>query len=65
MDKPAPPGFRPGRMVIVAPQEVAYAIGKMFETFREMHPANIKDVTVVRTMDEALALLGVEGPVGE
>jgi hypothetical protein len=37
----------------------------MFETFREMHPANIKDVTVVRTMDEALALLGVEGPVGE
>jgi hypothetical protein len=63
MDKPGPPGVKPGRMVIVAPHEASYAIGKMFEAFREMNPRNIKDVTVVRTMAEALMLLGIEGPL--
>jgi len=53
----------PGRFVIVAPQEIAHALGKMYAVFREMEPASTKQVEVFRTMDSALMFLGVTGPL--
>ena len=54
---------QPGRFAIVAPQEIAHALGKMYAVFREMEPGTTKEVSVFRTMDSALIFLGISGPL--
>jgi hypothetical protein len=48
------------RLAIVAPDHLAFAIGRMYGAYREMHPLNTKQVEVFRTMQEALHFLGIE-----
>lgn len=52
---------KPSRMAIVAPQDIAFGLGRMFETNREMDDRSTKTVAVFRTLEEALAFLGIEG----
>ena len=60
MDHPA----HETRFAIVAPQNVAFGIGRMYEMLREMQPGSGKKVGVFRTTEEALAFLGRVGEGG-
>jgi hypothetical protein len=53
-----PEGVR-SKFAIVAPQLLAFGLGRMYEAYRAMEPASTKEVAVFRTMDEALAFLGI------
>jgi hypothetical protein len=59
MDRPG----APSRLAIVAPQDQAFGLGRMYQAFREMDPRSAKEVAVFRTAAEALAFLGVKGPL--
>jgi hypothetical protein len=54
-----PPTMSP-RLAIVAPDHLAFALGRMYGLYREMHPLNTKQVEVFRTLAEALHFLGIE-----
>jgi hypothetical protein len=54
------PPSAPSRMAIVAPQDIAYGLGRMYEANREMDERSTKKVEVFRTLEEALAFLGIE-----
>jgi hypothetical protein len=54
-----PPTMSP-RLAIVAPESLAFALGRMYGLYREMHPLNTKQVEVFRTLPEALHFLGIE-----
>jgi hypothetical protein len=45
------------RFAIVAPQDIAYGLGRMYETYRGLDTHSTKDVAVFRTAAEALAWL--------
>lgn len=47
------------KLAIIAPQDVAYGLGRMYATYREMDERSTKQVEVFRTAGEALAFLGV------
>jgi hypothetical protein len=47
------------RFAIVAPQDVAYGMGRMFQAYRGSENGSTKDVGVFRTLNEALAFLGI------
>ncbi|MCI0405683.1 MAG: hypothetical protein L0209_06375 [candidate division Zixibacteria bacterium] len=49
------------RFAIVAPQDLAFALGELYEAYRRLEPRSTKDVAVFRTMAEALTFLGIEG----
>ena len=49
------------RMAIVAPDDLAFGLGRMFGTHRDNAAPGVKPVNVFRTMPEALAWLGIEG----
>ncbi|HXF49471.1 MAG TPA: hypothetical protein VNL73_08635 [Verrucomicrobiae bacterium] len=49
------------RFAIVATQDLAFALGELYEAYRRLEPRSTKDVAVFRTMSEALAFLGIEG----
>ena len=49
------------KFAIVAPQDLAFALGRMYEAYRQLDSRSTKIVEVFRTMAEALAFLGVEG----
>lgn len=49
------------KMAIVAPDDLAFGLGRLFETFRESASPGVKPVAVFRTMPEALDWLGIEG----
>jgi len=51
------------KMAIVAPQDHAFGLGRMYEAYRGFEPASKKEVAVFRTISEALAFLGLEGAV--
>jgi hypothetical protein len=51
-----------GRLAIVAPQDWAYGLGRMYETYRDLDPKSTKRVAVFRTLAEALAFLGRDSP---
>jgi hypothetical protein len=51
------------RFAIIAPEPLAYGLGRMFETFRGLDLRSTKDVSVCRTLEEALDYLGLEPPV--
>jgi hypothetical protein len=47
------------KFAVLAPQDVAYGLGRMFQAYRELNPRGTKEVGVFRTRAEALAFLGV------
>jgi hypothetical protein len=51
------------RFAIVAPTDIAFGLGRMFQTFREMDRSSTKQVGVFRTMEEALSFLQIEHPL--
>jgi hypothetical protein len=48
------------KFAIVAPQDVAFGLGRMYETYRGMEQRSTKKVGVFRSLGEALAFLGTE-----
>jgi len=48
------------KFAIVAPNDLAYGLGRMYETYRAINPASSKKVSVFRTLPEALNHLGIE-----
>ena len=56
-------GAAGSKFAIVAPADLAFGLGKMFQTYRSLMPQSQKEVGVFRTMEEALAFLEVQGPV--
>lgn len=51
------------RFAIVAPESLAYGLGRMYEAYRSLNPRSTKRVSVFRSMAEALVFLGIEGPL--
>ena len=56
MDPPGPAA----KLAILAPDELAFGLGRMYQTYRELEPGGTKRVGVFRTLREALAFLGIE-----
>ncbi|HEX5042148.1 MAG TPA: hypothetical protein VFV75_04530 [Candidatus Polarisedimenticolaceae bacterium] len=55
-------GRRPARMAIVAPSDLAFGLGRMYQAYRAMKGQGVpRQVGVFRTMAEALEFLGIEG----
>jgi hypothetical protein len=50
----------PTRFAIVAPEDLAFGLGRMFQTYRECEERSIKDVKVFRNFGEALAFLKIK-----
>lgn len=48
------------KFAIVAPQDVAFGMGRMFAAYRESNPRSKKEVAVFRSMAAALKWLGME-----
>jgi hypothetical protein len=51
------------KLAVVAPGDLAFALGRMFQTIRELDPRSTTAVGVFRSTDEALAFLGVDRPL--
>lgn len=49
----------PSRFAIVAPTDLVFGLGRMFQVYREAEPRGSKTVGVYRTMAEALAFLNL------
>jgi hypothetical protein len=49
----------PSRFAIVAPSDLVYGLGRMFQVYREAEPRSSKAVGVYRTIAEALAFLNL------
>ena len=47
------------KFAIVAPQLLAFGLGRMYEAYRAMEAQSTKEVGVFRTLTEALAFLGI------
>lgn len=58
MDSPAS-----SRFAIVAPTELAFGLGRMYESYRGLEARSTKQVSVFRTLEQALKFLGVSGPL--
>jgi len=48
-----------GRLAIVAPQQLVFGLGRMYEAYREMQPGTKKQMAVFRTLGEASVYLGI------
>src|SRR5262245_5708623 len=48
------------KLAIIAPQDSAFGLGRMYEAYRSFQPASTKEVAVFRTEREALAFLGIK-----
>lgn len=51
------------KLAIIAPQDFAYGLGRMYEAYRGFQPSSTKEVAVFRTAREALTFLALEGIV--
>lgn len=51
----------PSRFAIVAPGDLAFGIGRMFQAFREVQKRSTKEVKVFRSLADALAFLKIPG----
>lgn len=51
------------KFAIVAPGDQAFGLGQMYKAYRSLDSKTTKQVEVFRTREEALAFLGVEGPI--
>jgi hypothetical protein len=54
---------RSAKFAVVAPDDLAFGLGRMFQTRRELEPGSTTEVGIFRTMEEALAFLGVDRPL--
>ncbi len=50
----------PSRLAIVAPDDLPFALGRMYETHRGLDKRSTKTVSVFRSVGDALAWLGSE-----
>jgi len=50
----------PSRLAIVAPNDLPFALGRMYETHRGLDKRSTKTVNVFRSVEDALAWLGSE-----
>lgn len=50
------------RLAIVAPADIAFGLGRMYQAYRELGRQSVKEMGVFRTMEEALAFLRVDRP---
>jgi hypothetical protein len=53
------------RLAVVAPSEFAFGLARMYEAYRNLDDRSTKMVSVFRSMDEALAFLGISDMVKE
>ncbi len=53
------------RFAIVAPSDLAFGLGRMYEAYRSLNERSTKQVGVFRSLDEALAFLGISGRLNE
>jgi hypothetical protein len=53
-------GSHPQRMAIYAPSDISYGLGRMYQAYRAMRSDGSRRVGVFRTLEEALAFLGLE-----
>ena len=51
--------YSSSRMGIVAPDDLAFGLGRMFQSYRELEKDRTKEVGVFRTHEEAFAFLGI------
>jgi hypothetical protein len=51
------------KLAIVAPGDLAFALGRMFQTTRGLDPRSTTEVGVFRTMEDALAFLRLDHPL--
>ena len=51
------------RFAILAPSDIAFGLGRMFQAYRESHSKSTKEVGVFRTMEEVLAFLRIRTPL--
>ena len=54
-------GSGESRVAIVAPSDIAYGLGRMYQRLRELQVRSTRQVGVFRTLPEALRFLGIEG----
>ena len=59
MDSPS----QPSRFAILAPSEIAFGLGQVFQAYRSMMKDSTKEVAVFRTMDEVRSFLGIDDPL--
>ena len=50
------------RFAIVAPEDLGFGLGRMFQAYREMAKESRKEVGVFRTLEEAFAWLDIPHP---
>jgi len=48
------------RAAIVAPDDLAFGMGRMYQNYRELNPLTVREVGVFRTMEEALVFLRMD-----
>ncbi len=48
------------KFAIVAPKDIEFGLGRMYEAYRALNEQSTKEVGVSRSLEEALAFLGVE-----
>jgi hypothetical protein len=53
------------RLAVIAPSEFAFGLARMYEAYRNLDDRSTKMVSVFRSMDEALAFLGISDMVKE
>ena len=53
----------PGKVAIVAPDDIAFRLSRIFQIYRRGEPGSTKNVGVFRTMDAALKFLGIDHPL--
>lgn len=51
------------RMAVVASDNFAFGLGRMFQSFRELDRRSTKEIGIFRTMEEALVFLKLEHPL--
>jgi hypothetical protein len=49
-----------GRFAVIAPQDVAYGLGRMYQAHRNLSDGGARAVAIFRTEDEARVFLGIE-----
>ena len=54
--------YSSSRMGIVAPDDLAFGLGRMFQSYRELEKNPTKEVGVFRTLAEVFAFLGITDP---
>jgi hypothetical protein len=56
------PSSRWSKFAIVAPKDVAFGLGRMYQSYRSQEEHSTKEVGVFRSLPEALKFLGIESP---